>query len=66
MVPDYLIIEEQLRREREQEELSRQVPLHAPIPTPSLWYEEERSKEPSTPERGAYIIDLNDYSVTRI
>lgn len=66
MVPDYLIIEEKLRREREEREHSYQVPLQAPTPPESIWYEERQPEKPPTPERGAYIIDLNDYSVTRI
>lgn len=66
MIPDYLIIEEQLRREREQNEQFHQVPLHAPMPAPPHWIEEEREEKPEAPQRGAYIIDLNDYTVTRI
>lgn len=67
MVPDYLIIEEEKRRERE--ELLRDVPLHAPSPLPvaPLWPDDEpRLEESSSSERGAWIINLDDFSVVRL
>lgn len=64
MIPEYLIIEEQRRKERES--AYEPLPLHAPMPAPNPWQEhEDEEKSPAT-ERGAYIIDLNDYSVTRL
>ena len=66
MIPDYLIIEEQLRREREEQEEPLQVPLHAPSASPSYWPEDEGSDAPAPSDRGAYIIDMNDYTVTRL
>ena len=65
MIPDYLIIEDELRRERDK--LSPEMPLHAPMPLPPL-PPEEAPGTASTPEsnRGAWIVDLDDFSVVRL
>lgn len=70
MIPDYLIIEEQRRRERELEEQSRQMPLRIPMP-PQDYYNEPEPRDSATStsdvsKRGACIIDLNTYDTTRI
>lgn len=69
MIPDYLIIEEQRRRERELEEQSRQIPLRIPMP-PQDYYNEPEPRDSTitsdVSKRGACIIDLNTYEITRI
>lgn len=64
MIPEYLIIEEQRRRERES--AYEPLPLHAPMPSSNLWQEREEEEKAPASERGAYSIDLNDFSVTRL
>lgn len=66
MVPDYLIIEEKARRERE--ELAREVPLHAPAPMPPAYWQDEEplTDDSSRSERGAWIVNLDDFSVVQL
>lgn len=68
MIPDYLIIEEQRRKERELREQAQPVPLRIPLPMhdiPSVPSSHEtHTNDP--PERGVCIIDLNTYETTRM
>lgn len=70
MIADYLIIEEQLRRERELEEQPQQIPLRIPTPQHDYYNEQEPRESTTTTsndsKRGACIIDLNTYESTRI
>lgn len=69
MIPDYLIIEEKRRQERERNERSQRMPLRIPLPMHERPYEPEVHDEDSTndaPERGVCIIDLNTYETTRL
>lgn len=66
MIPETLIIEERRRREREQ--AWEPIPLHAPTPMP---YRPEPQRDSGESERGdarrgVIIIDIADYSETRL
>lgn len=68
MIPDYLIIEEQRRKERELHERSSPIPLQIPVPLHDfpLPSPNHDSQTTDVPERGALIIDLNTYETTRL
>lgn len=65
-IPGHLIIEDQRRRNQEQQE-DRRIPLYAPQPLP-LPRAEAPERQPhgenfgGDNRRGAIIIDLHDYS----
>jgi len=68
MIPDYLIIEEQRRKERELHDQPQQIPLQIPVPMhdfplPPPTHEPQNT---DVSERGVLIIDLNTYETTRI
>lgn len=64
MIPDSLIIEEQRRRERESQ--WEPIPLHAPTPMPRVPRDEDREPRDEETGRGVIIIDISDYSETRL
>lgn len=68
MVPDYLIIDEQRRREQEDTAIQR-LPLHPPLPPFDILPDDTKPTEydiSETVERGVYIIDMNTFETTRL
>ena len=64
MFPDIVIIEEQNRRERQSR--WEPVPLHAPSPLPRRPDSPQREERDTEPGGSVIIIDISDYSETRI
>jgi len=62
------MIEEERRRDQEREQRWEPVPLHAPSPVaPDRRRDDRRSeRREESANRGVVIIDMNDYSETRI
>lgn len=68
MIPDYLIIEEQRRKERELREQAQPIPLRIPLPMHEM-PDVPPSRDVHThdsDERGVCIIDLNTFETTRM
>ncbi len=62
MIPETLVIEEQRRRRERRWE---PIPLHLPIPMPL--HDDDRRPRQDTGDSGCVIIiDINDYSETRL
>lgn len=62
MIPEYLIIEEKRRRERERSEHFAQLPLYAPQPEPPREVERKREDANDEPTSSVIVIDLSDFS----
>lgn len=63
-IPEHLIIEEQRRRNQEQQ-VDRRIPLYAPQRVPRTDAPERKPRDESfdgSDRRGTIIIDLNDYT----
>lgn len=67
MIPETLIIEQHRRRERER--AWEPIPLHAPTPMPhrpERGDDRDEQQRDGETGRGVIIIDISDYSETRL
>ena len=64
--PGWMIEEERRRRDEERERRWEPVPLHAPSPVAPERSRRERRDEQTSNGSTVVIIDMNDYSETRI